>query len=90
MLHQSFSALATWQSPKGGLFFWLKLNRKIDTQALLADAIKTNVAFMPGENFFPLQATSNSASFMRLNFSHASTQAAQRGLKTLAKLVKKQ
>jgi 2-aminoadipate transaminase len=88
LLNDHFSDLATWQTPKGGLFFWLTLNRKIDTQALLTKAINANVAFMPGESFFPNAASENSSSYMRLNFSHTSSESAEYGLKTLAMLLR--
>ena len=88
LLNEYFSDLATWQTPKGGLFFWLTLNRKIDTQTLLVKAIKENVAFMPGESFFSVEANQDSPSTMRLNFSHASAEAAELGLKTLAALIR--
>ena len=87
LLNEHFSDLATWQVPKGGLFFWLTLNRKVDTRSLLAKAIEANVAFMPGENFFPFQENTASTSYLRLNFSHASEGAAEAGLKTLAALI---
>lgn len=85
LLKQYLGDLASWQLPKGGLFFWLKLNAAIDTEALLLRAIKQNVAFMPGEHFF--YAANMKDSFLRLNFSHACEQDAERGLKTLANLI---
>jgi DNA-binding transcriptional MocR family regulator len=88
LLNENFSDLATWPSPKGGLFFWLALKRKTDTHTLLAKAIEANVAFMPGESFFPFTTNQDSTSNIRLNFSHASTEAAEYGLKTLAALVR--
>ncbi|MEQ1828742.1 MAG: PLP-dependent aminotransferase family protein [Pirellula sp.] len=85
-LEEHFADLATWQRPQGGLFFWLKLKQKIDTQALLKVSIANNVAFMPGEPFFPL--ASESYPSLRLNFSHANSESAARGLETLARLVR--
>lgn len=88
LLDTHFSDLATWQVPKGGLFFWLTLNRKTNTQALLTKAIQANVAFMPGESFFPNTASDDSSSYMRLNFSHASLESAKYGLEILAALIR--
>lgn len=51
-LHRHFDGHATWRTPDGGLFFWLRLDRRVDTRTLLADAIAANVAFMPGEEFY--------------------------------------
>ena len=86
-LAESFGGLATWEVPPGGLFFWLALSRRIDTQALLARAIERNVAFMPGEPFFPGALPKRAA--LRLNFSHASPDQAVRGLAVLADLVRR-
>jgi 2-aminoadipate transaminase len=87
-LQRHFHDLATWQQQPGGLFFWLKfLTGSVDTQHLLNAALAHNVAFMPGEPFFPDPAQAYAS--MRLNFSHAAPEAAERGLSTLANLVRK-
>jgi DNA-binding transcriptional MocR family regulator len=39
--------------PQGGLFFWLTLKQPLDTRTLLNEALANDVAFMPGEPFFP-------------------------------------
>lgn len=79
--------LASWQVPSGGLFFWLKLqtDQPVDTGKLLSKAIESNVAFMPGEPFFPTGA--DSSGFIRLNFSHATEADIDSGLQVLARLV---
>jgi len=81
-----FGDLASWQTPPGGLFFWLTLNRRIDTRQLLPRAIEAGVAFMPGEPFLPMEV--DSCGQLRLNFSHASQAQAETGLKKLAALVR--
>jgi DNA-binding transcriptional MocR family regulator len=85
-LERHFSDLASWQIPPGGLFFWLDLKQHCDTRSLLPRAIEQGVAFMPGEPFFP-QAV-DAASALRLNFSHSSADDAERGLATLAALIR--
>jgi len=86
-LRRHFEGIAQWRCPEGGLFFWLRLNTSepIDTRALLAEALKHKVAFMPGEAF---HATPTKDSFIRLNFSHATRSQTNQGLETLAKLIK--
>jgi 2-aminoadipate transaminase len=81
-----FSDLATWQIPPGGLFFWLRLNRQINLKRVLDEALKLNVAFMPGDYFFSSEVRD---SYIRLNFSHANEDEAERGLAILAKLIRK-
>lgn len=84
-LRHHFHDLATWDAPRGGLFFWLRLRRPVDTRTLLAAAIERGVAFMPGEEFSPGRPDLGT---MRLNFSHAGAEDAERGLETLAALVR--
>ena len=85
-LRRHFGDLASWQTPPGGLFFWLTLNRCIDTRRLLPKAIEAGVAFMPGEPFLPMDV--DSCGQLRLNFSHASEAQAELGLEKLAALVR--
>jgi 2-aminoadipate transaminase len=86
-LTRHLGTLATWQKPAGGLFFWLTLNQCIDTRSLLAEAIEAGVAFMPGEPFMPIDTSGIGQ--LRLNFSHASDAQAERGLATLAALIRR-
>lgn len=86
-LETNFGDLATWEKPKGGLFFWIKLNKAIDTRKLLAESMEHNVAFMPGEPFFA--NPDEHLGFIRLNFSHANAEKINRGMKILADLVRK-
>lgn len=87
-LTRHFGDLADWAVPAGGLFFWLQLKQRRDTRILLPKAIEAGVAFMPGEAFYP-DAEAGLGS-MRLNFSHASEAAAERGLGLLAQLIHQQ
>jgi 2-aminoadipate transaminase len=85
-LQENFADLATWQTPSGGLFFWLQLKRRVDTRTLLSTAIEHGVAFMPGEAFYASDKPAPGS--MRLNFSHASSEQIHHGLRTLAELVR--
>lgn len=76
--------VAVWERPHGGLFFWLRLRRAVDTRALLGEAISRGVAFMPGEEFFPNEPQLGT---IRLNFSHADAEQVERGLATIAGLI---
>jgi 2-aminoadipate transaminase len=84
-LTEHFAGLAEWTSPPGGLFFWLRLRKDIDTRPLLPAMLDRGVAFMPGEVFFP--ATARATGYMRLNFSHASPEQMNAGLALLAEAV---
>ena len=89
-LHRHLGNQASWSVPPGGLFFWLTLNPElpVDMKSLFNRAIENNVAFMPGEYFFP--ETQARDPTMRLNFSHAGEEDIDRGLCTLARLIAKQ
>ena len=66
-LAQSFPAGSTWTRPQGGLFVWAQLPGGLDAQALLEDAMRDKVAFVPGAPFYaedPVRST------LRLNFSN--------------------
>ena len=86
LLDQHFDGLADWQIPAGGLFFWLTLKAGCDTRVLVERAIERGVAFMPGEPFYarPPEACGK----IRLNFTHATTEQAERGLAILGALVR--
>ena len=85
-LRRHFADLASWRTPPGGLFFWLTLNRRIDTRKLLPKAIEAGVAFMPGEPFLPIDTAG--CGQLRLNFSHAGEAEAELGLEKLAALLR--
>jgi 2-aminoadipate transaminase len=40
-----------WTHPQGGLFLWLTLPECINSRALLEEALKFKVAFVPGDSF---------------------------------------
>ena len=84
-LERHFSELANWETPGGGLFFWLTLMRSVDTRTLLPKAIERGVAFMPGEFFYP--ELPECSGTLRLNFSHASVADVDRGLAILAQVL---
>jgi DNA-binding transcriptional MocR family regulator len=85
-LHHALTPYAEWHIPPGGLFFWLRLKTPVDTQALLQRAIAQGVAFMPGEPFFH-QPPQDRRNYLRLNFSHASEEETEVGLRILADLL---
>ena len=84
-LRRHFGALADWQTPAGGLFFWVTLKRPVDTRLLLPAALARGVVFMPGEAFYP--DAPGATGTLRLNFSHAAEADMDRGLAVLAELV---
>ena len=75
-----------WTRPQGGLFLWMILPPWIDTTALLAEAVRERVAFVPGAAFHPLGGGTNT---MRLNFSNATEPMIVEGIGRLAGVIEK-
>lgn len=84
-LQRNLGGMADWCTPPGGLFFWVTLRGGIDSQALLARALERNLVFTPGSHFM-VDGGANSS--MRLNFSLAAPDVAERGLQILGKLIR--
>lgn len=68
--------------PEGGMFLWANFKDGTDTMALFDKAIKEHVAYVPGCVFY---ASKGGKSAMRLNFTHASEDKIQEGIKRLKK-----
>jgi len=85
-LQRHFRDLADWETPHGGLFFWVRLKHACDTRLLLPQALKRNVAFMPGEPFYANGIETSGA--IRLNFSHATPERIETGIAILADVVR--
>ena len=73
----------TWTTPPGGLFFWVELQAHVDAQALFEAALRRGVLFTPGDHF----RVEPGPPAMRLNFSLAEPDAAERGLAVLGELL---
>jgi 2-aminoadipate transaminase len=87
-LAEFFPAEAEWTQPGGGLFIWATLPEFIDTEDLLAKALREeNVAFVPGAAAF---VDGRGGSSMRLNFSIASDDEILEGIRRIGKVVDEQ
>lgn len=85
-LERHFDAIADWQPPQGGLFFWLRLrDGHKATRATLDRALAQGVAFMPGEAFFTEPAAGRHC--LRLNYSLSTPEEMERGLALLAECI---
>ncbi|HSB75378.1 MAG TPA: PLP-dependent aminotransferase family protein [Terriglobales bacterium] len=80
-LSEYFPPEVTWTHPQGGLFLWVTLPEGMDMQRLFQAALRENVAFVPGDCFYPGGEEGNR--HMRLNFSHPSPQQIQEGVRRL-------
>lgn len=90
-LAQYFPPEVTWTRPKGGLFLWVTLPEGIDAKHLFQEALKQNVAFVPGDSFFAPNSHSQEGSrHFRLNFSNAPPDRIREGIRRLSVAVETQ
>jgi len=80
-LEDFFPPGVSWTRPAGGLFLWVTMPAGVNSRRLLDQALRQNVAFVPGEAFFPGQ---HSGSHMRLNFSNAQPEQIREGIRRLS------
>ena len=84
-LDRHFGSLARWQSPAGGMFFWIELRAPIDSAGLLPAAVERGVTFVPGSAFSP---TGRHAHCLRLSFVTESPERIEAGVAALAAAVR--
>jgi DNA-binding transcriptional MocR family regulator len=84
-MDRHLGGFADWKIPAGGLFFWATLRPGVDAQSLFERALERNVLFTPGHHFL---AAPGGADALRLNFSLASPEAAERGLAIMGELLR--
>ena len=84
-LEKYFPPEATWSKPLGGMFFWVRLPDGVDSREVLEIAVANKVAFVPGNAFFA--GSDTGFEYMRLNFSNATPERIEEGVKRLGKAV---
>ena len=70
-----------WQTPGGGMFFWVELPEGTDSEALLRRALARGVAFVPGAPFY---ASAPRRDTIRLSFVTVAPETIERGIAALA------
>jgi 2-aminoadipate transaminase len=86
-----FPKEARWTRPQGGIFLWATVSGHIDTNELLTVAVaEAKVAYVPGIAFYPSGNQKGGHHAMRLNFSNATPERIEEGIKRLGDLLKKQ
>jgi len=75
----------TWTKPQGGIFLWMTLPENVNADELFHAAAQRQVSFIPGSKFYPQgQERYNK---LRLNFSFATPQQIETGIRRLAELL---
>ena len=84
-LQQFFPPEASWTHPEGGLFLWVTLPAGINAEELLHAALRQNVAFVPGDSFYPGKPE---GCHLRLNFSNSNPEQIREGIRRLGAAVR--
>jgi len=79
-----FPSQVHWNRPEGGMFIWVTLPPGMDSQALLAEAIARNVAFVPGAPFFAAEPRHDT---LRLSFVTVPAERIEQGIAILGQLL---
>ena len=74
-------ATCRWNTPQGGMFFWVELPEGMDATALLPHAVALGMAYVPGAAFFADNARANT---LRLSFVTVPPEQIDRGIRLLA------
>ena len=82
-----FPAQVSWNHPEGGLFVWVTLPAIIDARDMFIKAIANGVAYVVGDAFYPEGGGHNT---MRLNFSHASDEMIEEGIRRLGDVIRQE
>ncbi len=88
-LKHNFPSEVKWTHPQGGLFLWVTLPASMDCQSLFEEALKQNVAFVPGDVFYA-SPNGEGGHHFRLNFSYMQPELIREGIKRLGAAVKHQ
>ena len=83
-LNEQFGTAAEFDTPKGGIFLWVKLPDSVDTLKLFQSALAAGVAINPGPEWSTNGAHSKSR--MRLCFANPSKEEIRQGIATLAQV----
>ncbi len=84
-LKKEFGEEIKFEIPKGGMFFWIKFDKHIDSMKLFNLAIKEGVAYVPGSVFFKDHTPT---SYARLNFTNPTCEDIITGIQRLKKALK--
>jgi len=87
-LDKYFPAGTRHTFPDGGLFTWVELPGKIDTQALLPKALERKVAYIAGAGFYTDPGMG--ANTMRMSFSAVSPERIELGMQRLGELLQEE
>ena len=83
-LKQHLPAGCEYQSPQGGMFFWVRLPEGLDAMALLPQAVDAGIAYVPGAAFYAHQPDPRT---LRLSFVTLTPDLIRDGVEKLGRLL---
>ncbi len=84
-MSEFFPASFTWSRPEGGMFVWAEGPDGADTEKLYHEAVRQNVAFVPGRFFYTDAGAGLST--MRLNFTMISEAVIRQAIQKLGQVL---
>ena len=84
-LNKYFKGIASWNTPAGGYFIWLRLNESISMYQLFVKALKNKILIHPGDLY-----EYHSNQYIRISYSNASLDDIDFGIQVLSQLVMEQ
>jgi 2-aminoadipate transaminase len=75
---------ASWNTPNGGFYVWVRLPAGLDSKAMLPRAVTERVAYVPGTAFF---ADDQGRDHMRLSYCYPTPERIREGVRRLATVV---
>lgn len=84
-MQKEFPPEAKFTFPNGGLFTWVELPDYIDTKEMAKQCLERNVAYVPGDGFFPDAGHNNC---LRLNYSNMPEEKIIKGMTILGEVIK--
>jgi 2-aminoadipate transaminase len=73
----------TWNAPEGGMFIWVELPEGLNSMTILEEAVRRNVAYVPGAPFY---ATNPRMNTLRLAFVTVPAERIEQGVSILGAL----
>lgn len=73
----------TWNAPEGGMFIWVELPEGLNSMTILEEAVRRNVAYVPGAPFY---ATNPRMNTLRLAFVTVPAEHIEQGVSILGAL----
>ena len=74
-----------YTKPEGGLFLWVELDGKVNPPKLLEKCLEQDVAFVPGDSFYPNSGKTNT---MRINFSNTQEEKIVEGIRRIGNAIR--